>query len=1104
MINGVSKGDSCKRFYNFEEDINNVTLIFNQQLESNKYMFLGCDNIKEINLSEYDNSKVKVMWGMFRDCINLEKITFGNINTSLVEDMHSLFYNCTNLTSIDLSKFDTTHVTHMGWLFYNCISLTTIDLYNFNTSNVESMYSMFANCENINSLSLSNFNTSKVTQMCYMFYSCKNLAFLDLSNFDTSKVTIATKMFDKCISLTSLDFNTSIINITNETLDYEIYENISPKIRSCMDDPYILRLFGDVEISNCSDICYEENIKIDTTNGECIKSCKERGYNHEFNNRCYNNCPNGTHISYDNNSLCIEDQIKCEENFLNKDNCSKKIIEGYYYDKSDGYYKMCFHRCKYCYGPGNEIDHNCTVCRSDYKHFSDSPYKNNCYKECPFYYYYNVSNNLNVYKCTDNKTCPEQFKNLIASKKKCIDKCKNDKDTNNEYIYEYNNICYKECPKGTIYNETNDICILNKTLNEEDKTLSFYQERIADGSFDELIQNMITENGTDLIIPEGNITIQITTSDHMKNNKNRNISTLDLGRCENILRKEYKINNSIPLIIYKVDFKSNETLIPIIGYEIYNPLDNSKLNLSLCNEALITLNVPVSNANEDELYLYDPNSAFYNDICFSYTTENGTDILITDRIDEFIKKNLSLCESDCKYEGYNTSDKQSTCNCKVKNEMEFISDIINNPNKLSNNFNGNKNNLNSLNVFQCTKNLFSYAIATNISSYVLAFSFFYFLFSILFFIKCGYKFLVSDINKIIKNKLKIQDNNSNDLKTRGESLQNSKIIKKHKKIRNKNKHNSPPKKIKLKYNDKYINYDKSSFNNNQNNIASNSRLNFNNKNIKHSSSLFVDNGDNEIKLSKKMSKSAFYYQNDDVSQKNPIKNNKEKFNDYEKNTFNYEKAILYDERSCFQYYLALLNIKHPLLFIFGCINDYNSRIIKICIFILSFAMYYAINFEFFDEKIIHKIYMDNGKYDIIFFLPYISISFGFSHLIIIIVKLIFLSERGISNIRNQPTILLTNVAAANAKRNIKIKYSIFFILGLLFLGSFWLIMSSFGAIYKNTQVFIFENALMSLVISLVYPFFINILPCMFRMCSLGAKNPSCSCIYSFSKFLQIL
>ena len=46
------------------------------------------------------------------------------------------------------------------------------------------------------------------------------------------------------------------------------------------------------------------------------------------------------------------------------------------------------------------------------------------------------------------------------------------------------------------------------------------------------------------------------------------------------------------LTIFKVEYYNNDSLIPIIGYEVYNPIDNSKLELSYCSNT-INLNIPV-------------------------------------------------------------------------------------------------------------------------------------------------------------------------------------------------------------------------------------------------------------------------------------------------------------------------------------------------------------------------------------------------------------------------------------------------------------------------------------------------------------------------------
>ena len=56
-------------------------------------------------------------------------------------------------------------------------------------------------------------------------------------------------------------------------------------------------------------------------------------------------------------------------------------------------------------------------------------------------------------------------------------------------------------------------------------------------------------------------------------------------------------------------------------------MNKSKLDLTYCKDELIKLNIPVS-IDEKNLFKYDPNSGYYTDNCFSYTSENGTDILL--------------------------------------------------------------------------------------------------------------------------------------------------------------------------------------------------------------------------------------------------------------------------------------------------------------------------------------------------------------------------------------------------------------------------------------------------------------------------------------------
>ena len=233
--------------------------------------------------------------------------------------------------------------------------------------------------------------------------------------------------------------------------------------------------------------------------------------------------------------------------------------------------------------------------------------------------------------------------------------------------------------------------------------------------------------------------------------------------------------------------------------------------------------------------------------------------------------------------------------------------------------------------------------------------------------------------------------------------------------------------------------------------------------------------------------------------------NKEKsnltFNDYELNTFQFKNAILYDNRKCYEYYISLLKTKHPILFSFCPIKDYNLLVIKSCLFCLSFSIYYSVTYFFFDDKMLHKIYEDEGKYDFIYFLPKIIISFVISHFLSIILKLIFLSERNILQVKIQPTLFKAIEVESIVKRRITIKYLIFFILGLIILGFFWMLLSSFGAVYQNTHIIVFENTLISFAISFIYPIFINIFPTVFRMYGLHSNSEY---LYNISKILQML
>ena len=196
------------------------------------------------------------------------------------------------------------------------------------------------------------------------------------------------------------------------------------------------------------------------------------------------------------------------------------------------------------------------------------------------------------------------------------------------------------------------------------------------GSLNILLLNVTDGEKKDLIAQDKNTIYQITTTENQNNNEYNNISTVNLGDCEDRLKGIYGIDKNLSLIIFKIDYYKEGLLIPVIGYEIYNPINKSLLNLSYCEDILIKLNIPVS-INENNVFKHDPNSEYYTDECFAYTTEKGTDILLDDRKSEYVDNNYSLCESNCNFSGYNEDTKKAICECETKKKIGLISDIIN-------------------------------------------------------------------------------------------------------------------------------------------------------------------------------------------------------------------------------------------------------------------------------------------------------------------------------------------------------------------------------------------------------------------------------------------
>ena len=87
---------------------------------------------------------------------------------------------------------------------------------------------------------------------------------------------------------------------------------------------------------------------------------------------CFEECPEGTF-----------------KTFISRNICLNYIPENFYLDSNSNIYKECYKTCKKCKKGGDEINNNCDLCINGFVFINDLlAIRNNCYKICEFYYYF--------------------------------------------------------------------------------------------------------------------------------------------------------------------------------------------------------------------------------------------------------------------------------------------------------------------------------------------------------------------------------------------------------------------------------------------------------------------------------------------------------------------------------------------------------------------------------------------------------------------------------------------------------------------------------------------------------------------------------------------
>ena len=694
----------------------------------------------------------------------------------------------------------------------------------------------------------------------------------------------------------------------------------------------------------------------------------------------------------------------------------------------------------------------------------------------------------------------------------------------------------------------------NKEMIFEGKCSEKITMKQIEEIYNEIINEYILKNKSlDYVIMTQNAMFQLSTIEKQKNNE-ISISSIDFGKCESEIKKQEGLLETDELLILKLDLKNEDLSGTYVQYEVYNPYTKKKINMDICLNYPIYIKVPVDfdinteilyiSLNESGYNLFDLNDSFYNDVCSTYTSSNGTDITLTDRKNTIYNNNanVSLCQEGCEFDYYNSSDKRINCECQVQtteiksniNELEFSSHIFKNfiiTLKNSNFF-----------VLKCYKLAFSLnGQMNNIGSYFIDTIIFTFcIFLIIYGIKDKKK-INRFILMIIKQKLFILNKKNTDRtlipikEIRIKKNNNLKIDRITKKIKDRIKEDKPEKDNIIIYKSRKGIVEENKKNEvefkikNINSPSKKKKKKFSssslrvNESITFSKNMLIKNdllNQPSLKISKILKSKTNFFEDENLRNTNNLKPNITKksidnikkddddintnLNDEELNSLKYNMAIIMDQRTYFQYYWSLLKTKHIILFTFFHFNDYNLLSIKLALFLFAFSLYLTINAFFFTDKTMNRIYVDNGKYNLLYQIPQIIYSFLISTVINLLLKTLSLFEKDLLLIKKEPTQKLVHERSCEIKKRLKIKFIFFCIISLLLLFFFWYFITCFCAVYKNTQIILIKDTLVSYAITLLYPFALYLLPGVFRIPSLRAKNGDKKCLFDIGKIIAYI
>ena len=467
-----------------------------------------------------------------------------------------------------------------------------------------------------------------------------------------------------------------------------------------------------------------------TTGFNCysLSEVKEKNINYYLNSEgLFEKCDISCYECENSNNKCKKCNVNYYEIFEHKNGtCFKNPLEKYGLAESDGkiYFKKCYHLCKYCIQITDSfLFQQCTECDEiDYTLDLFSYQKSLCIPKdkSNFFFIQNQTkwyidnfkgiesltlinkktsidyelllNDIKYSKITytilnSAENCPPDKPYIIYSIRQCVSSCNSSNLLEHglfmtKKLYAYNNICYDECPYGSLKDDKENICkesnqhvIVNNNITKE-SFLENYQINIIIY----LTQYANNTVGITRINDFSNYFYGQTLNNSLK--LELEMPIFDFTECIKRLKNYYRLGDETNVFIgikeydtqkdEKGQYNLYSSPINLTTYQFF--INNGTiLNHSICSDIQINVEKKVDTLKIDynllkeleekyNIKLYE-NGTELNDYCTPLIIDNR-DLTLYER-QMLVKKNIKPCDDNCIYQSFNYLTNYSSCVCPI-------------------------------------------------------------------------------------------------------------------------------------------------------------------------------------------------------------------------------------------------------------------------------------------------------------------------------------------------------------------------------------------------------------------------------------------------------